>query len=149
MTGFDIGPLCQDAASTYDVPLVGLLALLKAESGLNPHAERYGAWPDVSFGLGQQVVAYAPFGDGSDSAENIAFVRDKLFDRATAIQIAAAHLKSDYATAKAAGDDSVLGGLVVYNCGHYPVLGGDYWTRYAGNVENYKMALAWAEQVTS
>lgn len=149
MTGFDLGPLIRDAAERNGVPAAGLLACLKAESGLDPAAARWGEWPDVSFGLGQQTVAYAPVGDGSADPANIERVRTWLKDRRNAIGTAARHLAADYAVARAAGDDSLLGGLIVYNHGSYPVAGASYWTIYAGNLANYRAAIAWAEQKVS
>lgn len=147
MTGFDLGPLIQDAAERHGCPVVGLLACLKAESGLDPRAERWGTWPDVSFGLGQQTAAYAPVGDGTSSPENLERVKAWLFDRRNAIETAAVHLSIDYAVARGCGDGSLLGGLVVYNYGGWPGRDSSYWREYAGNVANYRAAIEWAEGV--
>lgn len=141
--------MIEDAAQRHQIPVIGLLACLEAESGLDPFAERYGAWPDVSFGLGQQAVAYAPVGDGTNTDANIDLVRAWLFDRDNAIETAARHLARAYAVARQAGDDSLLGGLIVYNAGHYPYPESDYWTRWAGNIANYRAAIEWAQTLTT
>ena len=89
-TGYDVGPLVQDTAAEYGIPVVGLLALLKAESDLNPTAERWGTWPDVSFGLGQTTVQLAAsYGIGDGTPASADAVRRALFDRATAVRLAA------------------------------------------------------------
>lgn len=120
---------------------------MKAESNLNPYAAREGVWPDVSYGLAQQTVAYAPFGDGTDSVENVTYVKNRLFDRETAITVCAQKLNSCYATARANGDFSLLGGMLVYNHGSYPPIGDPYYTTYAANVEDYNNSINWAQSL--
>lgn len=89
-------------AEQHGAPPQGLLALILAESGLDEQAARYGAWPDVSFGLGQQTVAYAPVGNQQNTPENIAFVRDYYCsDPQTAIRDAAKQFGAYY---RQAGD---------------------------------------------
>ena len=85
----DISALCMGVAESEGMPAQVLVAGGIAESNLDEHAERYGAWPDVSFGCWQQTVAYAPIGDQSASQENIAYVREQLFNVNTACNIAA------------------------------------------------------------
>lgn len=61
-----------------------------AESGINlDRWERYGTWPDVSFGAFHQTVAYADEGDHSASAENIEFIKNLYFDMEHAARVAA------------------------------------------------------------
>lgn len=115
-----------------------------AESGLNPRAERWGVWPDVSFGLTQITVALAGefgYGDGSGTPANCASVRAALFDRETALEVGAAYL---YGCLITAGHDW-LGALRVYNGGSW-ALTDEYAERYPGNLASYERALAWAHQ---
>jgi hypothetical protein len=140
------------AAEKYGIPIVGLLAMLKAESNLNRTAERWGVWPDISFGYSQLIVLTAAgygFGDGSNTAENIAAVRDALFGRETAIDVGAHHLSGCYGQADqydygAMGLSHDLAALTIYNAGHLPLAGDPWWERWAGNIVNYAEALVWA-----
>lgn len=144
-----------EAAVKYSLPIAGLLAMLKAESNLNPKAARYGTWPDVSFGYSQltvQTAASYGIGDGSDTPINIANVREKLFDRKTAIDVGARHLSGCYAAADAAGWASRnisrdLAALVIYNAGWLPPLDSRWWITWTGNVTNYTAALKWVESL--
>lgn len=70
-----------------------LLGGVIAESGLDPNAARYGAWPDVSFGLLQQTVAFADEGDQSASAENIDLIRRLYSNPSHALDVGAAKFK--------------------------------------------------------
>ena len=70
-----------------------LLGGVIAESGLNPDAERYGVWPDVSFGLLQQTVKFAEEGDHTPSPENVALIRRLYSDPAHALDVGAAKFK--------------------------------------------------------
>lgn len=90
--GTDLTPLINAAARKYRLPTRCITAQLIAESNLRERAERWGAWPDISFGLGQQTVKYASVGDHSASPENIALVRDWYFDPAHAIDDCARQL---------------------------------------------------------
>lgn len=144
-TGVDIWSRMQAAAALWHVDPVLLLALCKAESGLNPTAAREGVWPDVSYGPGQICVATAAslgYGDGSNTAANRALVRDLLTNWAMGLD-ATARLLAD-CVRRADGD--WLGSLVCYNAGHIPPPGDPWWTRWAGNVASYQRALAWAKQ---
>ncbi len=60
-----------------------------AESGPNlDQWERYGTWPDVSFGLFHQTVAFADEGDHRNTPENIAYIRDLYFNPEHACDVA-------------------------------------------------------------
>jgi N-acetyl-anhydromuramyl-L-alanine amidase AmpD len=88
----DQSDLMNRMADTYNLPPLLLVACAIAESNLDEHAERYGTWPDVSFGEFQQTVAFAPIGDHTGSISNISIVRSGLFDVVQAIEIAAPQL---------------------------------------------------------
>ena len=123
--------------------------MLQAESGLNPYAERYGVWPDVSFGYSQIIVATAAgygVGDGSNTQANIAAVREALFDRATSIDLGARHLAGCWARAEGY-EPHDLQALVAYNSGRPRLPDDPYWTEWAGNVRAYQSALEWARGV--
>lgn len=102
--GRDISALCNQTADKYDAdagrypfPPRLLVAQAIAESNLDEHAKRLGKWPDVSFGLWQQTVAYAPIGDRSQSTENVDYVRHVLeTDIPQACEIAAKQLSAKY-----------------------------------------------------
>lgn len=51
--------------------------------------ERYGTWPDVSFGLFHQTVRFADEGDHTASPENVRAVRERYFDPRHACDVAA------------------------------------------------------------
>lgn len=157
-----------DAAQVSGIDPVALLALLKAESGLNPKAERWGTetklalwaiqyhdngalqgvidrvWMDISFGYGQQIVAYNYLGNHQATVENCLAVRDGVFSGPERnIRDAAARLASDIPRSL---DNSPLGGMVVYNAGSDRRNDPAWMARWAGNVASYQQALAWAEQ---
>lgn len=91
--GNDISALCNAKADAYHCPPRLLVAQAIAESGLDETAARVAAWPDVSYGLWQQTVKFAPIGDHSASAQNIAYVRQVLTTNLTlAVDIAAKQL---------------------------------------------------------
>lgn len=152
-TGTDIGPLVQDTAAEYGIPAVGLLALLKAESGLNPNATRKGVWPDWSVGLGQCTVQLArSYGIGDGTPSSWPAVVAALCDRAKSIRVAADYYRFCLHNAEGddpslSGDAYLLGGMYAYNAGHYPPPGDSYYTAWASNVASYKVALAWAHGV--
>jgi soluble lytic murein transglycosylase-like protein len=147
--------MVQDAAKEYNISQVVLLAMLKAESGLNPNAIRRGVWPDISSGFSQICVATAGgygIGDGSDSQENIESTLAALCDRATAIDLGARHLSMclDSVNEQMPGlsqDEWELQGLLTYNSGGTQPRGNWYWSRYADNVSNYLGCLAWARGI--
>jgi cell wall-associated NlpC family hydrolase len=87
--GRDISDLCNRLADEHAFPPRVMVAGGIAESDLSETAERWGTWPDVSFGPWQQTVAYAPIGDQSASPANIAYVQAFLSDVAQAAEIAA------------------------------------------------------------
>lgn len=115
-----------------------------AESNLRQYAERLGVWPDVSFGIGQQIVLYAPVGNGKDTPENRALVRDWLFDPNNAVPLMVGKLAQAYDDRIKAGYDpkeAEWQALYRYNTGGWAPPSG----QYAGNVENYRRALAQAD----
>lgn len=81
-----------------------------AESGLDPTAERYGTWPDVSFGLFQQTVRFAPDGDQSQRPENIDLIKRLYSDPWHASRVAAGQFKH-----YRAGESSALDAWCRYN----------------------------------
>lgn len=87
--GNDVSDLVNRYAEANGCDAVGLLAGLISESNLDEQAERDGAWPDVSFGLGQQTALYASVGDHSGSAANLQRCRDYYFQPENAIAEAA------------------------------------------------------------
>jgi len=122
----DVYPLVEAAAKTHHVPQVALPAVLQAESGLNPTAERWGDRTadavsqiddtvylnkliidldlrgldaDISFGMSQITVGTAAaygIGNGIASVVNCLEARSLLFCRKTAINAGAQHLQKCY-----------------------------------------------------
>jgi hypothetical protein len=68
------------AGQRYNLPPLILVGGAQMETGLGANRERWGNWPDVSFGDWQQTVLYAPIGDHTASDNNIAAVRDRLLN---------------------------------------------------------------------
>lgn len=64
-----------------------------AESGLDPNAERWGVWPDVSFGLYQQTAAFADEGDHANTHENVDLIKRLYEDPVHACDVAATKFK--------------------------------------------------------
>lgn len=117
-----------------------------AESGLRQYAERNGKWPDVSYGIGQQIVLFAPVGDRSDTPANRELVKQWLFDPANAIPLMIQKLAGSFHDPNNPGtteDERVMMALYRYNTGNYNAPGGIY----AGNVGNYQRALAQADRM--
>lgn len=164
----DISPLINQAAEENSLDPVALLALLKAESGLNPHAERWGrqtgrarlciasgrtidlqalireVWPDVSFGYSQRIVLYHEEGDQTDTVANCLAVRAAVFaNPSNDILAAARRLAGCIARSR---DSTALGGMVVYNAGSDRRDDPGWMASWAGNVGSYQAALEWAEQ---
>lgn len=159
----DISATINLAAKQCGLDAVHLLALLIAESGLNPHAERWGRetqaaktalanedWPllmaiigragaDISFGYSQRIVQFHDYGDRSHSLNNVLAVRSHVFANPAAdINAAAARLAAGIARSL---DGSILGGMVVYNAGS-DRRNDPAWLRlWAGNVASYERAL--------
>lgn len=151
----DVGPLLQKYADSTGVPLVGLVALIHAESGFNTHAVRPGDWPDVSAGYSQMTVQTAAgygLGDGTQDPANVQAVLTALQDRETGIRLAATHFAACLAAADQrfpgmAGDERIVLGLRVYNAGAGYGLTDDYARKYSQNLANYRAALALAHKV--
>ena len=78
--GIDRSAALNEIAEAHGIPPVLLVGGALMESGLGANRERYGRWPDVSFGDWQQTVAYAPIGDGSAGSVNVHYVREKFLD---------------------------------------------------------------------
>lgn len=151
-TGYDIYPLIQRHAAENGISERLLLAMLIAESGLNPYAARYGTPPDVSFGYSQLIITTAAaygIGDGSYTEENVERVRDTLFDRETSIRLGAAHLKWTYYVARLYPEERELQALICYNSGNVQERGNWYWQRYGSHVAAYQEALLRAEEMLS
>lgn len=147
--GVDLYFLLSSAAKQYSVPISLLLGMLKAESGLNPKAARYGEWPDLSFGLCQLTVATAKsygLGDGSFAAANILAVRDALFQRDIAIDVGARHLAGCYERA-ADYPERELQALIAYNSGSPQPEENWYWQKYQSHIASYRYALSWAKEI--
>lgn len=175
--GEDIGGNLVQYASVYGVPLRLALACAIAESGLNPYAERWGletararsyinsgdygslqavinrVWADVSFGYGQQIVRYHYEGNQSRSVENCLAVRNAVFaDPLGSLENMCMRLAADLAIASA-GDlspidgDVQLGALVIYNSGSLHSASDPWWSEWAGNVSNYRLAFRLADEL--
>lgn len=103
LQGNDVSAETAQVAAEYGISERGLVAQFICETdSLNEQAERWGTWPDVSFGAYQQTVAYATdingnkLGDGSQSPANIAKVRAYFFVYANAVRVAARQLGAYY-----------------------------------------------------
>lgn len=134
--------------------MVGLLALLWAESNLNPWAVRQAVWPDWSAGMAQISCQLGPLfdvGDGTPSSWP-AF-KAAMLDRATSIDCGARYYASKLADLRAAhpdlgGDTLMLAGLIRYNGGPWPIE--DWYTRlYPSNLARYEQGLEWASSLLS
>ena len=173
--GVDIWPIVDKSACDNGVDATLLLALCKAESGLDPKAQRWGARtkeakaalaqgavdilrdiirteaPDVSFGLTQQIIPTAgelDIGDGSWSLGNVILVKAKLFNRVTSIDCCA-RLLSQICSREDVQNWAwpELAACVVYNCGRLPPVNDDWWYDFSTNVDNYREALEWASRI--
>ncbi len=134
------------AAQAHGLDPVWLLALVMAESGKgpDPRAERWGVWPDVSFGYAQFIVLYSYVGDHTNTPENIQFVRDYVFAH-PAEDLDQAAAKLAWALDYASDDGSILGALTAYNAGSDRRDDPGWMARWGGNVISYGWALEWAE----
>jgi LysM domain len=167
--GQDIGPIINQAANAVGLDPSVLLALLKAESGLDSRAERWGTqtaearaaiaqgnhaeleriiaetWPDISFGGSQRIVLFHDLGDRTPSVSNCLAVREAVFsDPASDIAAAARRLAGNFQHPTC--DGSALSAMVVYNAGSDRRTDPEWKKAWAGNVANYAEALAWAKQ---
>jgi hypothetical protein len=161
--GEDIAPLINEAADRHGLDAVHLLALLDAESGLNPKAERWGretvwakralatgntadlasiiegAWPDISFGYSQRIVLFHDVGNRTPLVANVLAVRAAVFaDPAGDIDAAAKRLANGIGRSL---DGTALGGMVVYNAGEDRRNDPEWMQVWAGNVMAYARAL--------
>lgn len=147
--GVNIWPMIQRIAAANHIPPQLLLAIAKAESGLNPHAENP---HDPSYGMTQVLLSTAGrwgVGDKTRSKANVAFVRAWLFERENALDLAARIAAYLYEKTRGAERGRVFMTLVAYNCGHFPAANAVYWKRWAGNVRRINAAIAWAYDTTA
>jgi len=99
---------------------------------------------DVSFGAPQQIVRYAPVGDGTMTPANVLVVRAWLFDPANSIPVMVSKLAGSFHDPNNPGtteDERVMLSLYKYNTGNYRAPSGVF----AGNVGNYRQALVRAD----
>jgi hypothetical protein len=171
--GDDITHDLTSAAETHGIPLELALGVAIAESGLRPDAERWGtlttqardaitnrdmvllqdiimrAWPDISYGYGQQIVKFHYLGDLSPTVDNCLAVRTAVFnDPVTNLRDMckrlAARLKQAQQTSLSRTDgDVLLMAAVIYNRGHIPVDVAE-WTAIQSRVDHYRRSLAQA-----
>lgn len=166
--GLDISGAVVKAALAHGADPAHLLALLKAESGLNPRAERWGSrtavaknliasqrfgdlqslinvvWPDISFGYGQHIILYHYFGTREPFVENVMAVRQRVFEYPEEnIDEAAKRLKS--CTWHSSYDGTILSAFVIYNAGSDRRNEAEWLASWSGNVASYERALQWAE----
>lgn len=127
------------AAGDRSIPAVLVVGAAIAESGLDQFAEHLGTWPDVSFGLGQQTVKWAPVGDGSESDENIALVKAHFSDPANAIPLLADKLAAHYHDPQNPGRSEnarMMAALSKYNSNKWKIP-----ASHKENIANYTRAL--------
>lgn len=150
--------LHHDGYTDPDLTMHLILSGIIAESQLDPYAERYGIWPDVSFALSQRQVALHWAGNGQNTPENIAVVRaaafaDPVRDLYEMGKWLLGNIHQVRASIKRGGDlqpvdgDMGLAVLTTYNWGSYPVRNSVYWTEYTANVIRYKHAMFQARQI--
>ena len=169
--GEEIRQIFDPAWQHAGIPRILLLAGVLAESGLNPHAERWGRqtaaaqtavkngdrewlqsiidanWPDISFGYGQRIVLYHWLGDRTQSVDNVLAVRAGVFaDPAGDLNNMAKMLAECLHQARAGdlspvGGDELLGALAVYNGGHLYPPDSSWWQDWAGNIASYRKML--------
>jgi hypothetical protein len=160
----DIAATINLAAKQTGLDPVHLLALLIAESGLNPHAERWGretlaakaaiergdwsllmaiisrAWPDISFGMSQRIVLFHEEGDRSPSLNNCLAVRQAVFANPAAdINAAASRLAGCFGHMTC--DGSILSAMTIYNAGTDRRNEPAWWALWKGNIASYERAL--------
>jgi hypothetical protein len=112
--GSDWSALINTTAEAWGIPPRLLLACAIAECGLNEQCQpgvtggmaRYGTYPDVSFGPCHQAVAWAPYGDHTNTPANIEACRQKFCgDLAFAFMVAARNLREKWDRYGPAGDE--------------------------------------------
>jgi hypothetical protein len=169
--GIDISGIFDPAWAAAHIPRTLLLAAVLAESGLNPHAERWGrqtaaartaitnddrewlqaiiddVWPDISFGYGQRIVLYHWLGDGTQSVDNVLAVRAGVFADPAGDLAHMAKMLAECLDQARSGDlspvqgDELLGALAVYNGGHLYPPDDPWWQTWAGNIASYRTML--------
>lgn len=172
--GEDVTQLFYGAADAALIPRVLAVGCSIGESELTPTAERWGRetpaakaalaakdwttlqgiidrwWADISFGYGQQIVAYHYLGDKGQSWQNCILVRAKVFaDPVTNVYDMARRLRGCLNTALTqdltmVGGDPNLGACTVYNVGHWPKNAAE-WAKAAPHIQRYKESLARAQ----
>ncbi len=179
VSGEDILEILEPIAQEENCPLELALACVWAESGRppNPYAERWGretqsaqlaieledweglgqiierAWPDISFGYGQQIVKYHYLGDQSSRIENILAVRQEVFaDSARALRDMCQRLeaylrRAAHSNLSRVGGDRQLGALVIYNAGSLRPPDDPWWAAWSGNVAAYRKRLQEAREL--
>ena len=104
-------------------------------------------WPDVSFGVGQQICLFAPVGDGTRSFENVMLVREWLSNPANAVPLMADKLAAFYRIFRVSydEDEAIRRSLYRYNTGN--IDGTPPGGQWAGNVAGYERALVAARAI--
>jgi len=156
------------AVENAGVPIEGLLALLIAESALDPYAERWGSetrkaqrliviqdWtslqalindvqPDISFGMSQRIVKYHWEGNGTHTYQNVLAVRKAVFDDPARDVLEAA---KRYAFNLSQVGGNILEGLMVYNYGHFASVAERATTTFQAHLASYASALRKAKEI--
>ena len=150
--------LHRDGHTDPDLTMHLMLSAAIAESHLNPYAERYGVYPDISFGLAQRSLASHWTGDRTNTPANIAFVRQQVFAHPELdlyhmgvwllgnLHQVRASISEGNDLRRVDGNIG-LAALVTYNAGYLPAYDSYWWTKYAAHVERYKLAMAQARQI--
>lgn len=98
----------------------------------------------MSWGFGQRSIAWHYIGDGTPSPENIAHVRQYVYDHPEEdLHQMAWKLRDCW---DRTGHDE-LQSLIVYNSGSPQPEGNWYWQKYLGNIRNYQAALVAAQEM--
>lgn len=167
--GRDIAPDLLEVSEIFGLDPIHLLALLFAESNLNPRAERWGswlpetvrqhienrdwaalqtviddAWPDISFGYSQHIVLFHYTGDRTKSWLNVLNVRNYVFAHPRE-NIYEAAQKLNECFQHWSCDGSILSAMIVYNAGSDRRDDPLWMAGWSQNVRAYRRALARAE----
>lgn len=141
LQGTDIGPWVEQYAGRFGVPVVLLVAMIKAESGMDETVLRELAYPDISAGLTQITIRTAAGYDlGDGTLATWPAVKAILLQPEPSIRYGAEHLGRCYARAKA----DWLQALICYNSGSCQPPGNWYWQKYGDNIQRYRDAMRWA-----